>query len=145
MDAELLFKLLNMLVLPAWFLIIFFPSSVIARSAVFSHGYPIVLAVVYAVLIFWGMAENAGGEGGMQSLSGLRIAFENDKVLLGAWVHYLVFDMLVGIWIAGDALQKKLSKAVTGVCLIFTLMLGPVGFLMYKGYLRMANQNLNQA
>jgi hypothetical protein len=141
MNIEFFFKLLNIFILPAWILLIFFPSKSITQKLIFSHVYPLVLALFYAVFIVWGSVENFGGSGGMDSLNGLRIAFENDKVLLAAWIHYLVFDMFVGSWIAKDALSKKLSKIVVGICLVFTLMLGPVGFLLYKLYLSCTKQN----
>jgi hypothetical protein len=144
MATEIIFKMLNIAVLPAWLLLIFYPAKSITQKWIYSHAYPLLLAVVYAVFIMWGMVENYGSDGGMNSLQALRKGFENDKILLAAWAHYLVFDMLVGSYIARDALSKNLSKIMVSICLAFTLMLGPVGFLLYKLYLRLANQNQTQ-
>lgn len=139
MNFELVFKIVNMAVMPAWVLMAFFPEKDITRKLVYSHLYPLALALVYAVFIFWGMSDSA--EGGMDSLESLRISFTSDKILIAAWVHYLVFDMFVGSWIAQNAIEKKVPKWLTAICLLFTLMLGPVGFLLYNLYIRVAKQN----
>ena len=34
----------------------------------------------------------------------------NDKVLLAAWAHYLIFDLFVGTWIAKKCLEEKSSN-----------------------------------
>ena len=90
-----------------------------------------MLAVFYAAFIIWGMIENFGGDGGMDSLANLRIAFTNDKVLLAAWAHYLVFDLFVGTWISKKCLQENISNWIKFPSLLFTLMFGPIGFLLF--------------
>ena len=77
------------------------------------------------------MTENFGGEGGMDSLANLRIAFTNDKVLLAAWAHYLVFDLFVATWITKKCLQENISNWIKLLSLLFTLMFGPIGLLLF--------------
>lgn len=131
MDAQTLYTFLNTAVLPAWFLMAAFPNRRVTDRLVLSFAWPAALAVLYAVFIVWGMVENAGGAGGMDSLDGLRIAFQNDKVLLAAWIHYLVFDLVAGIWMVRDNRETGISPYLMPVFLLFTLMLGPIGWVSY--------------
>lgn len=132
---ETIFKLVNMAIIPAWILIAFFPQKEFTNKLVFSYAWHIVLAVLYTVFIVWGLLENTTPGGGMGTLEALRIGFENDKILVAAWLHYLVFDLFVGTWIAKDALEKNINSWYLKPILLFTLMAGPVGFLLYKVYL----------
>jgi hypothetical protein len=48
-----------------------------------------------------------------------------------AWVHFLAFDLFIGRWIYLDSRQRRLSALLMAPILFFTLMLGPLGFLIY--------------
>lgn len=124
-----------MSVMPAWVLLAFFPDATITNKLVKSYAWHIFLAIFYAVFIFWGMQENSTVEGGgMGSLEALRIGFLNDKILLAAWIHYLVFDLFVGVSIVKEAKELDLNKWIIAIILFLTLMLGPVGFLLFQMY-----------
>lgn len=128
MDYELLFKIANFSVIPAWVLLIFVPRSNFTHYLVYSHAYPYFLGLAYAYLIF----SNFGvGEGGMSSLSAIRASFERDAILLAAWIHYLIFDLFVGGWIVKDAAANGIRHITITPALIFTLILGPIGLLIY--------------
>ena len=136
---EILFKILNFSVIPAWILLALFPNNKLTKTLVLSYAWHIVLAVLYTIFILWGMYENAGGEGGMDSLESLRIGFLNDKILLAAWAHYLIFDLFVGVWIVNDAQKRNISQWRLIPILFLTLMFGPIGFLFYF-FKRMTNK-----
>ena len=53
--------------------------------------------------------------------------------MLVGWVHYLVFDLFVGAWIVRDARRRGIHHGLVLPCLFFTLMLGPIGLLLYAG------------
>jgi hypothetical protein len=59
--------------------------------------------------------------------------FANRWLLLAGWVHYLVFDLLVGRWEVLDARDRQISHAVVIPCLLLTFMFGPAGWLLYVG------------
>jgi hypothetical protein len=67
----------------------------------------------------------------MDSLASLRIGFLNDKVLIAAWAHYLIFDLFVGTWIAKKCLEENISNWIKLPSLLLTLIFGPVGFLLF--------------
>ena len=127
MDVNLLFNICNTLVLPFWLALIFASERKLVKNLVTAVA--IILALVYASMVptFLQMEE-----GGFGSLEDVMIIFQNPKAVLAGWVHYLVFDLLTGRWIALDAVKNGISKWFVAPCLFFTLMLGPVGFLLYS-------------
>ncbi|MFT4968973.1 MAG: hypothetical protein ACI9O4_000715 [Chitinophagales bacterium] len=128
---EILFKILNASIIPFWILLAFFVRSKLTQRLLFTHFIHLALSAFYLVFIVWGMLENAGGEGGMDSMEHLRIGFLNDKVLLAAWAHYLIFDLFVGTWIAKKCLEENISNSIKWPSLFLTLMFGPIGFLLF--------------
>ena len=128
MDYSLLFKIANYSVLPAWFLLIILPHNRITRYLVHSYIYTIILGIIYITLIVsnWG-----AGEGGMGSLIEIRKAFGSDEILLAGWIHYLVFDLMIGSWQVRDAKQNGISHWMIIPALILTLFFGPAGLVLY--------------
>ena len=57
--------------------------------------------------------------------------FETREMLLAGWLHYLAFDLFVGLWIARDADAKGFSRLVQLPILFLTLMAGPIGLLIW--------------
>jgi 3',5'-cyclic AMP phosphodiesterase CpdA len=57
--------------------------------------------------------------------------FADDWVFAAAWTHYLVFDMVVGAWIARDAVRLGIPWPLRTLALVLTFLLGPVGFLVH--------------
>ncbi len=47
------------------------------------------------------------------------------------WVHFLAFDLFVGRWAYLDSQKRSISAWLMAPILYFTLMLGPIGFLLY--------------
>lgn len=69
--------------------------------------------------------------GDLSTLGGLKAMFADDWVFAAAWAHYLVFDMVVGAWIARDAIRLGLPWPLRTIALLLTFLLGPVGFLVH--------------
>jgi hypothetical protein len=132
MDGELAYLIANASVIPPWLAMMLAPRARITQALIATPVVPALLAVVYAALVAASLV--GGGEGGMGSLADLRVGFERDLVLLLAWVHYLSFDLFVGMWELRDAQRRGLSHWGVVPCLIFTLMLGPTGLLLYVAF-----------
>ena len=47
------------------------------------------------------------------------------------WIHYLAFDLFVGVWIARNADRHGINRIIQVPILFFTLMFGPMGLLIY--------------
>lgn len=129
MSYDNLFLVFNAGVLPFWLLLIVLPRSRITVALVHSSLAPLLLGVAYVVFLATALA--AGTDGGFGSLQGVMTAFSVPVAMLGAWIHYLVFDLFVGAWEVRDAQRHGISQWVMVLVLLFTLMFGPAGLLLY--------------
>lgn len=133
---ELILKLANMLALAAWAILILLPRRPLATSAIMYLGVGLLCLVYTAVMIALqtGMAD-AGGPGGgevsFSTIEGVRAIFASDGGVVIGWVHYLAFDLFVGLWIAKDADAKHFSRIVQAPILLLTFMLGPIGLFLW--------------
>lgn len=90
---------------------------------------PMALCLLYAYLlvIHWGTSPG----GGFSSLSAVLTHFSAPGKMLGGWVHFLVFDLLVGWWIVDDTLSNGRPRASLFLVLPATFMYGPAGLLLH--------------
>jgi len=88
------------------------------------------LALLYAALIFLFFFKVEGG--GFNSIAEVRALFMSDGGLLAGWVHYLAFDLFVGLWIAEEAKKIEMSRFIQAPILIATFMFGPIGLLIFN-------------
>ncbi len=65
------------------------------------------------------------------NVAGLRNLFMSDGGVVLGWTHYLAFDLFVGQWIAKDADNKGFHRLVQAPVLLLTLLVGPVGLLVW--------------
>lgn len=132
MTFEHIYTLLNLLVVPAWVLLIFMPGAPITRRWVHSGFYPLVYGLTYTgflvASIFFGQSVEGAS---MSTLGGVMALFSHPVGLLTGWTHYLVFDLFVGAWEARDAVRRKIPHWGLVPCLLLTFLLGPVGLLLY--------------
>jgi hypothetical protein len=117
----------------AWVLMIFVPKWRVTQWLVRSAIVPALLALLYVIGIVLLVSEN--GMGFMRdfgSAVGVAGLMARPEIALVAWIHFLAFDQLVGIFIFRDNMHHRyVPIPVQSVILFFTLMLGPVGFLSY--------------
>ena len=59
------------------------------------------------------------------------LLFTSERAVLAGWVHYLAFDMFVGLWITLDAQRIGLKRTILIPVQILTFMLGPMGLGLY--------------
>jgi hypothetical protein len=128
MTAEQIFSIANLTAMLSWILLVVAPRWILTRKIVLSGAIPLLLSAAYLVLIvlFFGSAE-----GGFGSLAGVMKLFTNEWAVLAGWIHYLAFDLFVGVWEVRDSQSKGISHWFVIPCLFFTFMLGPIGLLIY--------------
>lgn len=128
MTLEAVFGMVSGLAFFSWIaLFIFYPRKWIYQ--ILFSGVLIILALTYLVYVIPGLLGTP--EGGFNSLAEVRALFKSDEALLAGWIHYLAFDLFVGIWISKDAWDRKISRWLVFPCLLLTFMLGPAGLLVY--------------
>jgi hypothetical protein len=130
MTAETIFTICNILVLPQWVLMIVAPQAKVTQYLANTYAIPLLLALVYAYLLATHSAEV--NNGGFSSLAQVKNLFSNDYIMVGGWVHYLAFDLIIGSWMLKDAHKERIIHWLIIPCLLLTFMLGPLGFLVYK-------------
>lgn len=134
MNWETIFTIANVWAMIGWLALAFAPRkpqvlALILYLSVF------LLCLAYAILLGmllggWTDAGSASG-GRFTTLAGVMALFSDQAAMLLGWVHYLAFDLFVGMWIARDADQKGFGRAVQWPILFLTLMAGPVGLLIW--------------
>lgn len=127
---SLIFRLSNLLVLPFWALMILVPrwrwTAQIMRSpftSVAPAGLYIALVLPRLAAIWPAVSR--------PTLSGVAVLLSSPAGATIAWVHFLAFDLFVGRWIYLDSSARRISAWVISPALFLTLMLGPLGFVLY--------------
>ncbi|MFD0930981.1 ABA4-like family protein [Psychroflexus salinarum] len=127
MTASDVFQIVNTIVLPAWLILIFFPGKSWRNPVIYTFS--AAMAVVYLIYVIKGL-----GSFDMESFSkleGIKAMFSSDEAVLTGWVHYLVFDLLVGNWVLNQSRKQNINHFLIIPCLLLCFMFGPVGYLLY--------------
>jgi hypothetical protein len=123
---ETLFGACNMLVLAPWLALLLLPRWPFLKQGI-RFGVIVQLAAVYAALVFTFFFRVEGG--GFNSLAEVRTLFASDPLLLAGWIHYLAFDLFVGVWLAERLDAQRVSRFIQAPILVATFMFGPLGLL----------------
>ncbi len=130
-DAQRFFEITNTIALLAWIALVVFPGRRVISHVLCGIVVPALLAIGYAAVIGWKFSQNGPPPGDVMTIAGLRAVFADDWVFAAAWTHYLCFDMVVGAWIARDAVRLGIPWPLRTVALVLTFLAGPVGFLVH--------------
>ena len=131
MTAERFFQATNTLALVAWIALVLLPGRRLVSGVLCAVVVPAALALGYAAVIGWKLASAGLPPGDVMTLAGLRDVFRDDWVFAAAWTHYLVFDMVVGAWIARDSVRLGIPWPIGTLGLVITFLSGPFGFLVH--------------
>lgn len=129
--SQAFFQVTNTVALLAWIALLLFPARRIVSGVACAIVVPGLLAACYFAVIAWKLTENGLPKEDLTTIAGLRTVFGDDWVLAAAWTHYLVFDMVVGAWIARDAIRLGIPWPLRSLALLLTFLAGPVGFLIH--------------
>ena len=88
---------------------------------------PLCLLYLFFFLTHVGAVPTDSG----YTLAAVGRAFDKPVLLLVGWIHYLVLDLWVGSWEAEHSETAGLSHAALLPCLFATMMIGPLGLLLY--------------
>src|SRR5688572_13042603 len=113
LPLETLFSAAGTVALAGWLVLALIPLRYGApRYAAIAVA--VVIAMLYAGLIgaFW-----AESEGGFGSLVEVALLFEHPGLLLAGWVHYLAFDLLLGVWERDEARRIGMPQWLLAPCL----------------------------
>ncbi|MEO1486220.1 MAG: ABA4-like family protein [Bacteroidota bacterium] len=123
------FSISNLMVLPMWLLMLVLPKWKVTRFLIDYRIIPIALSVIYVTYI--GIAISSGGMMDFGSLASVMELFTQENAVLAGWVHYLAFDLLVGMWMLDQNRNLGVHQLLMVPCLIGSFMFGPAGFLLF--------------
>ena len=122
--------------LTGWAILLFLPRRSLLLTVVLYLGVGI-LSLTYVVGLI-GVMSGVLDPGGPYAttvnfftVEGLRAVSTTDAGVVIGWIHYLAFDLFIGLWIARDADAKQFSRILQAVVLLLVLLAGPAGLLLW--------------
>ena len=128
LPLESIFSVANTTALVSWVVLILLPRARVLRRLVQVLAVS-GLCVAYAVLVQLYFFSVPGG--GFSTLAAVQRLFEVPEVALAGWIHYLAFDLFVGLWMAQRADTMGLSRWLQAPLLVVTFMFGPIGLMLF--------------
>lgn len=129
MTAADVFSLSNPTAMVMWILMIVLPKWKVTRFLIDYKIIPLLLSLVYVVYITISIRTGNGMNFG--SIAGVMELFTKENAVLAGWVHYLAFDLLVGMWMLDQNKKLGIHQLLMVPCLFGTFLLGPIGFLLF--------------
>ncbi len=129
MSPAEVFSIANLTAMPMWILMILLPKWKFTRFLIDYKLIPLFLSLLYALYIF--LAIQIGGWMDFGSLSSVMALFTEENAVLAGWVHYLAFDLLIGMWMLDQNKKLGINQLLMAPCLLGTFMFGPIGFLLF--------------
>lgn len=123
-----LFSLCNSLAMFSWIAIVILPRNEWTRRVVQSVVI-ILFAIIYTVIV--SRTLKPGDLSSFGSLEGVMSLFTQPEAVLVGWVHYLAFDLMVGLYILNSGQKHNIPHLILVPCLFLTFMLGPIGLLLF--------------
>ena len=129
MHTETLFKIANNTAMLGWLLLLVVPKWKFTIPIIISFII-FFLAGLYTFVIVKALPFIKPDV--FSSLTTIRNLFQNDTALLAGWVHYLAFDLFVGVYIVRESEKIKLHRLVVTILLPVTFLFGPIGYLVFQ-------------
>ena len=127
---EAIFSLSGLLVMPFWALMIFLPHWRWTRRILRSPLVILPPALLYGALALPRLVEVVPAVSS-HTLAGITALLGTPTGATIAWAHFLAFDLFVGRWAYLDGHKRGIGALLMAPVLFLTLMLGPLGFLLY--------------
>ena len=128
MDFGMVFSLASAIALLAWTVLALAPRAPRVLAAM-QFGLIGALTMVYSSLLFTYFYRIEGA--GFGSIAEVRALFQSDAMLVAGWIHYLAFDLFVGITIARESDALGIPRLLQVPVLLATFMFGPLGLLLF--------------
>ena len=134
MDWDLVFTITNIYAMTMWLILLFAPRNALVMTGLFYGGAGLLAAsyVVITIPLMIGLIDSgAGGTMDFSSLAGVQQSLSSPSGATIGWIHYLAFDLFVGIWVACNADKYGFARWLQIPILFFVFLLGPLGLVLY--------------
>ena len=129
MTPDVIFQLSNSIALLGWLVL------VIASPFWVSFDKLLIGIVVplFAITYCWLLSQNFqfSDMEKFSTLDGVMELFTSKVSVTAAWLHFLAFDLMAGIWIKKNAVAHGIKHWILLPCFFLTFMFGPLGVLLY--------------
>jgi len=134
MNWDLIYTITNNYALLMSLILAFAPRQPAIVTGLFYGGVGL-LAGTYALIIIPLMTGLIDGGStappDFTTLTGVRQLLSSPGGATVGWIHYLAFDLFVGLWVARNADKYGFARWLQIPILFFVLMLGPFGLILY--------------
>lgn len=134
--ASGMFNFSNTLILPFWLFLIFLPRSTITRRIFANPNFsPMqLLALLYAAMVVPALISNPEILTSLArpTLEGIQSMMSSPEGAAAGWIHYLCFDLFVGVTVWKKAIDSNQSFIWVSIVLLLVLMFGPLGWLIHE-------------
>ncbi len=127
-EIDFIFDMAGRFAMLGWVMLLLLPRKWPFVLPITGWVIPALISVPYSALI---LVSFLGADGGFGSFADVKALFQDDRVLLAGWLHYLAFDLVIGTLVARQADAMKISRILQTPLLIMCFMLGPFGFLIF--------------
>ncbi len=128
MSPDLVFSIANTSAFACWLALAVLPRWPWLTRTI-GVGWIGLLGLTYTVIVAFRFFGVDGG--GFSSIGQVRALFSDDWMLTAGWVHYLAFDLFVGLWIAARLDGFGVNRLLQAPVLLLTFMFGPAGLITY--------------
>jgi heme A synthase len=129
MTPDIIFSICSTIAMIGWLLLLIISPFWFDTDKLLIGVIITLFAIVYAWLI--GQSLQPGDFEKFRTLDGVMSLFTNKTAVTAGWVHYLAFDLMIGIWIKKNSVKYNFNHWLIIPCLLCTFMLGPIGLLLY--------------
>lgn len=134
MNWDLIFTVTNIYAMVMWLILLFAPRKVPVMTGLFYGGVGLLAASYVGIMVplMAGLIDSgAGAAMDFSSLAGVQQTLSSPGGATIGWIHYLAFDLFVGIWVARNADKYGFARWIQIPILLFTFILGPIGLVLY--------------
>ena len=128
MTNALLFNFCNGIAMLGWFFLMALPKWKFTGRIIMGVGI-MLLALIYSYIVV--TTFDASAMESFSRLDGVMALFTNETAVLAGWIHYLTFDLMVGLFIVNNARKSNVPHLYCIPALLGTFMFGPAGLLIY--------------
>jgi hypothetical protein len=128
MEPSIIFSFSNLFVLIGWILLLIFPNWKYTASLVL-NGVILLLSLIYCTMILTTIQDFDVNS--FSTLQNVKVLFQSDMALTAGWIHYLAFDLFVGLYIVNKGKELGFKRWQYTLCLPFTFMFGPLGLVIF--------------
>ncbi|TAK15346.1 MAG: DUF4281 domain-containing protein [Acidobacteria bacterium] len=122
-----IFTYSNILVMPAWALLVFAPGWKWTRI-IAAYLTPALLAIAWIYITVDRFTPVGGGFGSLDQVAEM---LSDPWFIVAGWQHALILDLFVGAWEARDAQRLGIPHGFVIPCLVLTFLAGPIGLIVY--------------